>query len=245
MTASLDLLTFENLVHEIGEMRDKARSHSRVSGWNQLLEVAEEFAAGGRTDDDPSVGKTWYLTKIRVQGYQGIGSELLEVEFSPTPGVTVIHGPNGSGKSSIADAVETGLNGFLRRSMPTGGGGTEPLWERQHIGRDADEAQIELTLSSGTEQMSLVCRIGADDTVAEWRVVRNDGGPDTQVDLAKTTWGSALAGYRPVFGYAAVERQVQLAKNLQEFLEPLLAFGGCFEELNTAVGGFKWSVRHL
>lgn len=67
----------------------------------------------------------------------------------------------------------------------------------------------------------------------------------TSIDATATTWQSALSGCRPVFGYAAVERQVQVARNLQEFLEPLLAFGGCFDALQVEVkvGGATWK-RH-
>lgn len=38
-----------------------------------------------------------------------------------------------------------------------------------------------------------------------------------------------------MFAYASLERQVQRAKDLQDFLESLLAFGGCFETLRARV----------
>jgi DNA repair exonuclease SbcCD ATPase subunit len=40
--------------------------------------------------------------------------ESLAIASDPTPGITVIHGPNGAGKSSIADAIETALQGRVR-----------------------------------------------------------------------------------------------------------------------------------
>lgn len=117
----------------------------------------------------------------------------------------------------------------------TGTGGRAPLWERDHCGRDADEAFVEVTLLAGDEQLVLSCRLDQDGEVTERREQRITGSAAEEVDLTATTWHSALAGHRPVFGYATVERQVQLASNLQEFLEPLLAFGGCFEALKSAV----------
>jgi len=110
------------------------------------------------------------------------------------------------------------------------------LWEREHCGWDAAEASVEVTLVAGDERLVLSCRLDPSGQVSQRQVRRvAQDGTSTGVDPSATTWCSALAGHRPAFGYAAVERQVQLARNLQEFLEPLLGFGGCFEELKAAV----------
>jgi energy-coupling factor transporter ATP-binding protein EcfA2 len=236
MTPALQLLTFEDIVELAESRRSKARADDKVAGWERLLDVARGLAGAGGGADDLAVGRTWSLVKIRIQGYQGISAEVpLEIDLDPTPGVTVLHGINGSGKSSIADAIETALHGEPRKPVSTGGGGSEPLWERQHCGRDADEAVVEVTVLASGERLVLSCRLESNGQVIERRAQHVIDSSTTDVDLATTTWQSALAGIRPVFGYAAVERQVQLARNLQEFLEPLLAFGGCFDALQSAI----------
>jgi predicted ATPase len=240
VTPALRLLTFEDIVELAASRRSAARAPDKIAGWDQLLAVARSLAGPGGGTDDLAVDRTWSLVKIRIQGYQGVGDEPLEIDLDPTPGVTVIHGPNGSGKSSIADAIETALHGEPRKPLAIGTGGNEPLWEREHCGRDAEEASVEVTLLGGGQQLVLSCRLDTDGRVTQRRARRitgsdATGGGTSDFDLSTTSWHSALIGHRPVFGYAAVERHVQSAGDLQEFLEPLLAFGGCFEALKTAV----------
>lgn len=231
----LRLLTFEDLVDLAEAKRSRATSDASRSGWDRLLEVARALAGGRETASDLVSGRRWSLLRVSIDGYQGVGAPLT-VELDPTPGVTVLIGRNGSGKSSIADAIETALHGEPRAPASNGRGGKAPLWERQHCGRDATQAHVEVTLLAGEETLTLGVRIDPDGMVTG-RTARHAAadGAMTDVDLDATSWRSALAGHRPVFGYAAVERQVQLAQNLQEFLEPLLAFGGCFDELKAGV----------
>jgi energy-coupling factor transporter ATP-binding protein EcfA2 len=234
-TEPLRLLTFEDLVALAEAKRSRATSDASRAGWDRLLEIARALSGGRETAGDLVSGRTWSLLRVTIDGYQGVGAPLT-VDLDPTPGVTVLIGRNGSGKSSIADAIETALHGEPRAPSSTGRGGKAPLWEREHCGRDAAEAHVEVTLLAGQETLTLDVRIAPDGTVAG-RTARHTAadGSTIEVDLNTTPWRSALAGHRPVFGYAAVERQVQLAQNLQEFLEPLLAFGGCFEELKAGV----------
>lgn len=231
----LQLLTFEDLVELAEAKRSRATSDASQSGWGRFLEVARALAGGRETAGDLVSGRTWTLLRVRIDGYQGVGAPLT-FDLDPTPGVTVLIGRNGSGKSSIADAIETALHGEPRAPASNGRGGKAPLWEREHCGRDAAQAHVEVTLLAGEETLTLDVRIAPDGTVVG-RTARHSAadGTTTDLDLDMTPWRSALAGHRPVFGYAAVERQVQLAHNLQEFLEPLLAFGGCFEELKAGV----------
>lgn len=230
----LRLLTFDDLVGLAEAKRARATSDASRSGWDRLLEVARTLAGDREIAGDVVSGRTWTLLRVTVEGYQGIGAPLT-IDLDPTPGVTVLIGHNGSGKSSIADAIETALHGEPRTPTSTGRGGKAPLWEREHCGRDATEAYVEVTLLADEETLTLGVRIASDGSVAGRTARHTADGTTTDVDLATTSWRSALAGHRPVFGYAAVERQVQLAHNLQEFLEPLLAFGGCFEELKAGV----------
>jgi hypothetical protein len=230
------LLTFEDLVALTEQRRDRATAPDSLEGWDRLLQVARALAGGGTSDGDIARGRIWRLLRVRIEGYQGVGVAPLEIDFDPTPGVTVLQGPNGSGKSSIADAIETALHGVPRAPTATGAGGNAPLWEREQCGRDVTEASVETTLIAGREQLVLSCRLNRGGQVTQRQVRRiADDGTSTDIDPSATTWRSALAGHRPVFGYAAVERQVQLARNLQEFLEPLLAFGGCFDALKAGV----------
>lgn len=235
MTSTSTILTFESLI-KVGESKQaKAREPGKVAGWERLLGVARELAGTEGSGDDVVGGRTWSLLRVTISGYQGVSADhALEIDLDPTPGITVLHGPNGSGKTSIADAIETALHGAPRRTAPPGGGGRSPLWDRDHTGRDAGTASVELTLGSGDRRLRMSCRLNSAGGVADREVELTDQAATRSVDLP-TTWRSALAGHRPVFGYAAVERQVQMARDLQQFLEPLLAFGGCFETLKLEV----------
>lgn len=231
--APIQQLTFDDLVALAEAKRANATSPASSAGWDRLLEVARALATGRGAGPDLVSGRRWSLIRVAVQGYQGV-TEPLTIDLDPSPGITVLIGRNGSGKSSVADAIETALHGEPRAPSTTGSGGNAPLWDREHCHRDADEAHVEVTLLAGPETLTLGVRLGSDGTITR-SAVHAKGGTRTEVDLAATPWSSALAGHRPVFGYATVERQVQRARNLREFLEPLLAFGGCFEELQRAV----------
>ncbi|MBF4163202.1 ATP-binding protein [Nocardioides acrostichi] len=236
MGTLLSLLTFEQLVDKIAEFHDRARVGESRNGWKKLLEVAKGLAGTASRDNDPSADSAWYLTEVQAQGYQGIGGEQsLSIELDPTPGITVIHGANGSGKSSIADAIETALQGRVREPALEGRGGNVPIWEREHCGRDVQQATVALTLRSGSNSLRLRCCIDRSGTTTEWSARQSSDGADREIDLSATGWLSAVTGYRPVFSYAVVEREVQLARNLQQFLERLLAFGSCFDVLDQEI----------
>jgi hypothetical protein len=88
MTSPLELLTFEILVREIEQQKQRARE--TLTGWEKLLVVAQAFAGCSDADVDPAVGRRWALVRIRVSGYQGIATESpLEIELDPNPGITV------------------------------------------------------------------------------------------------------------------------------------------------------------
>jgi ABC-type Mn2+/Zn2+ transport system ATPase subunit len=227
------LLTFDDLARLAREKRDRAQSPLRIAGWNRLLTVLDALTGSG-AGDDLAVGRAWSLVRIRILGFQGVGVPF-DLTIDPTPGITVVHGPNGSGKSSVADAVETALLGRPRPSTPASSGARAPLWDRRHCGRDAQRAHVQVTLQHGVEELVLTTRIDPDGRVVQRTVTHDDGGGPVAIHLDDGTWQSALAGHRPVFGYAALERQVQTAANLREFLEPLLAYGGCVEALKAAV----------
>lgn len=233
-TMSLSLVTFADLAAAIKAKRDGARDDRSTAGWQRLYEVAQGLAVDD-AQEELVAGRSWRLWRVRVQGYQGVSAEHpLEIEFDVTPGITVLHGPNGCGKSSVADAVDTALRGSPRQPVASGSGGKLPLWEREHCGRDAEQATVEVTLAHRTERLVLTCELDPSGDVIERTCLWQQGEQSTAVDL-EGAWQSALAGHQPVFGYAAIERRVQVAKDLQGFLEPLLALGGCFAALEAAV----------
>jgi energy-coupling factor transporter ATP-binding protein EcfA2 len=242
MTSPLELITFADLVERVGAKHDAARESTSKAGWQRLLTLAESLA--GQTAEDSSLtSRTWRLVRIRAQGYQGVPADVpLIVDLDPTPGITVLHGPNGSGKSSLADALDTALRGAPRPPSTTGTGGKAPLWERDHLARGAVEAEVEVVLADGPDRLVLHCRIGGAANV-EWSARLHVGDVEREVALGDT-WASALAGHQPVFGYAAVERRVQRANELQQFLEPLLAFGGCVDALEAALAEAAEPAQH-
>jgi hypothetical protein len=126
---TLPLITFADLAARITVKRNGAGAVSEA-GWARLLGLTETLGGQG-ADDDVLSGRSWCLTRLSVQGYQGTSpTEQLVVDIDPTPGITVLHGANGSGKSSLADAVEdTALRGEPRPpDGKLGTGGNAPLW---------------------------------------------------------------------------------------------------------------------
>lgn len=234
MTApTVELVTFADVVQRIRVKRDAAREETKKAGWQRLLGLAESLA-GEATDDSLTTGRTWRLVRISVQGYQGVPTETrLVLDLDPTPGITVLHGPNGSGKSSLADALDTAMRGAPRPPYTTGTGGKAPLWERDHLARGADESEVEVVLADGPDRLEVRYRLtGTGNSERSARLVNGDAEEEV---ILGDHWNSAVAGHRPVFGYAAIERRVQRSGELQEFLEPLLAFGSCLEALEAAL----------
>jgi ABC-type transport system involved in cytochrome c biogenesis ATPase subunit len=229
---ALALISFDDLDRAIATKRDAAREDTTKAGWERLLALTRGLA-GQPDQDDVVTGRTWRLQTVRVSGYQGVSGQL-GVDFDPTPGITVIQGPNGSGKSSLADAVDTALRGSPRPPAATGSGGNLPLWERPHHHRDASEVNVEVELRDGGALLTLGCQLDSSGRVTSRTANLHSDGQDRAVDLSRG-WTSALMGHQPVFGYAHIERRVQVAKDLQAFLEPLLAFGGCFAALSAAL----------
>ncbi|MFF3554673.1 AAA family ATPase [Streptomyces tsukubensis] len=162
------------------------------------------------------------------------------MKVDPSPGVTVIHGPNGSGKSSIADGIRTALSGttkwWMASEQKSSRSKLRPLWEKVHTALDAEETMAEVVLSRRNERLTISCFIDGDGEVVSHETVwALPGGEEARIDLRETAWSHALAGHPPVFAYADVERRVQQSKDLHEYIENLLAFGGCFVLLNERV----------
>ncbi|WP_409237850.1 AAA family ATPase [Streptomyces sp. PA5.6] len=236
---NLRLLSFSDLIADIERFAATARLAGKKAAWQKLLDLTLELKSKSEGRQDPTAGEPWLLTSVTVVGYQGATNQVI-MKVDPSPGITIIHGPNGSGKSTIADGIRTALAGSTKwwtsAEQKSSRSKTEPLWEKIHAARDAEKTMAEVSLSRATEKLTLSCLIGIDGEVTshEARWLRPDGNV-VGVDIRETAWSHALAGHPPVFAYADIERRVQQSKDLREYIENLLAFGGCFVVLSDRV----------
>jgi len=234
----LAVVTFADLERCISAKQERTTAADSSQAWQSLLTIVRDLTRSSISGGfDAVTGHHWSLIELQVSGYQGVGADHpLRMMIDPTPGITVIHGPNGAGKSSIADAIDALMHGQASGSTPvtTGSGGNTPLWNRVQCGRDADQANLQLTLSDGVERLYLTGVIDTSGVMTSWVVDHERGGERRQVKL-DSTWASALAGHQPVFAYAAMERRIQTSRQLKEYLDRLIALGGCFTVLNHEV----------
>ncbi|MDN3027015.1 AAA family ATPase [Streptomyces sp. S.PB5] len=236
---NLRLLSFSDLATDIDKFLSAARLSEKKAAWLKLRDLTAELKSKSEGRWDPAAGEPWHLTSVTVVGYQGATNQVI-MKVDPSPGVTIIHGPNGSGKSTIADGIRTALAGSTKWwtsvEQKSSRSKLEPLWEKLHAAIDAEKTMAEVVLSRRGERLALSCLIDSDGEVAshdaEWTL---PSGEVMSVDLRETAWNHALAGHPPVFAYADIERRVQQSKDLREYIENLLAFGGCFVVLNDRV----------
>ncbi|GAA1061843.1 AAA family ATPase [Agromyces bracchium] len=139
-----------------------------------------------------------FLKQIRVQGFRGIG-EQAQLDFRPTPGLTVIAGRNGSGKSSFAEALEFALLGTTARWQERRGAAWDGAWRNLH---DGDPASIEVTL---TEEHVGQTKIGvaweAEAARDAHTTFLQRPGQKREAGLASLGWDAPLATYRPLLTY--------------------------------------------
>lgn len=229
----LSVLTFADLSVEIDSARAKATSASKKRGWDTLQETVAIAESTPRNPDDydPSEdSREWWLLRVSVNGFRGISSTPLSLEFNPTPGITVIHGPNGSGKSSICDAIDVALHQNVDASLErlSGRGGNAPVWEPVLLHSESSETDFHVQLlSTDNHLLTLSTHMsgGVPDSVS--CTVSRPNQPEQPVALGEA-WKSALAAYSPTYAYATWEQRIQLAQDLQKYLERMLVLGGCF-----------------
>ncbi|MFB7226197.1 AAA family ATPase [Streptomyces fimicarius] len=236
---NLRLLTFSDLTANIEKFLSTARLPEKKAAWGNLLNLTLDLKSKSQAREDPTEGDPWHLTAVTVVGYQGATDQVI-MKVDPSPGVTIIHGPNGSGKSTIADGIRTALSGstwwWTASEQISSRSKREPLWEKVHTARDAERTIAEVVLARRNEKLTLSCLIDGDgEAVAHEATWDRPDCETATIDLGATSWSHALAGHPPVFAYADVERRVQQSKDLREYIENLLAFGGCFVVLNDRV----------
>ncbi|NYI07798.1 ATP-binding protein [Allostreptomyces psammosilenae] len=236
----LTLLTFTELCQAVERSLHRATGPRKRRAWAKLRDLAEEMRAqADATDELFTAPEPWRLLHVSVTGYQGAAVKA-GFRVNPAPGITVVHGPNGSGKSTIAGGIRTALAGTTRwwtsRERISGRSGRQYLWEPLHRAVGAPDSSTEVHLGRGAERLVISAVLDADGEVVEhtchWTTA---DGTSREVNLVQTSWRHALEAHPPVFSYADVERRVQQSGDLREYIENLLALGGCFEMLNDRV----------
>lgn len=232
---ALTMFSFDDIVAEIDIKRAAAKSDAVQTSWVRLREVATELAGAGATSDLWAIPETtWSIERVYIKNYRGIGNNVpLDINFDPSPGITVFHGLNGAGKSSISDAIEIGLTGRIP-DPSSGKAGKAALWEPVHLAQGAENARIEVSLVSDTSRLHLTSLLDSSGVVHEHRAKLTESGETKQIELGRY-WHDALASHQPVFAYASLERRVQLSKDLARFFEGLLALGGSFTALEEEI----------
>lgn len=231
--APLTMFSFAEIVGEIELKRERARTGHE--SWDLLHEVASGLAGEAATSKAwQPTDRKWLLERVSIQNYRGVSNrDPLTLAFDPSPGITVLHGLNGAGKSSVSDAIELGLSGETS-GAERGKAGKAALWEPIHLSRGSDSARIEVTLRCQGERLLLQADLGADDIVTSHTARLQTEQGEEEVTLG-ASWNEALKSYQPVFAYAALERRVQLSKDLASYFEGLLALGGSFEAIRETI----------
>jgi ABC-type Mn2+/Zn2+ transport system ATPase subunit len=148
----------------------------------------------------PPIPARTYLSKIRVEGFRGIGAAA-EVPLTPGPGLTLIIGRNGTGKSSLSDALEVLLTGTsARRNASKKNKGWLDGWRNVHHPHPARiDTDMLVEAQPGHTTIGRRWPEGAgfeDATTTVSRPGEANGG------FAVLAWEEALAAYRPFLPYS-------------------------------------------
>jgi len=232
--------TYDELTQEIEDFAGRSSSPASKTAWSELAQVVKSVAGtpSSLDDIDPTVdSQTWWLIQVAISGVRGVPEESLTLDFSPTPGITVIHGPNGSGKSSIADAIDIALHQDMQTSVKRidGTGGKAPIWEPTflHKGEALGTARVTLRSNLG-QDLSLELGIGQSDILNPKVTLIDAAGTAVPASIG-AAWRAGLAAYNPVYSYATWEQHIHLAQDLQRYLVRMLALGGCFGRLASEI----------
>lgn len=179
------------------------RNDVPILTWDQLLADAERLPepvgallvhiieqhrpAPGVTDDFR--GTRWYLERLAVEGFVGIGSPEVVLPFEPNAGLTVITARNGVGKSSFALALRHVLGGV---------GFTDEIGPKPRVRwRNvlADQLAISVTFRDAESSAQVTIQERGDGPVVA------DGDTSEPVDRS---WTDAKYKYEPVLIYPEI-----------------------------------------
>ncbi|MET7948467.1 hypothetical protein [Micromonospora sp. NPDC005324] len=166
-----------------------------------LLELIRAKNPGVATSVTTADGP-WYVKGVHVRGHIGVGEEAVDLDLSPTAGLTIVTARNGTGKTSIADGARHTLSGGTKRSY-------QVLARNIHY----PNRDIVVTLSNGRRDMQIIC--GADEVV-NWRDATGS------LSTPPSEWTEAFERYMPVLLYPEMSQVIQDPSNLHAFLKDAL-----------------------
>ena len=179
-----------------------------------------------------------YLTSIAVQGFRGIGANVV-VDLQPGPGLVVVAGRNGSGKSTLAEGLELALTGVNSRWASKGKVWSQ-VWRNLHAG---EPARIRIGMAeqgSGSTVVGVDWPSGDVPVTDLKRWVQRAG--KKQEDPGVLGWSNALAMHRPMLSYDELGGILEGTQS--EFYDQLYKLLG-LEQLTVAIARLDGEVKAL
>ena len=177
---------------------------SALEGDEELDECLSSGSSPGVADDgadaterSAAVGGV-FLESITVEGFRGVG-QAAALEFTPTPGLTIVAGRNGSGKSSFAEGLELLLTGGTYRWRQKSAQWRE-RWRNLH---HPDPAAITVELieeSRGRTTLTTAWDAEASD-VDNRTVTSQRAGHKREDGVGSLGWERPLDRFRPILSY--------------------------------------------
>jgi len=172
-----------------------------VEGDDALADLANLEPPVRETPDpeaDPVEPVGAFLKQLRVEGFRGIGPAA-QLDFHPSPGLTVVAGRNGSGKSSFAEALEFSLLGTTARWQERRGSAWEGAWRNLHNGEPASIEATFIEEGVGPTKVSVAWEADADRD--EHSTFLQRPGQKREFGLSSLGWDGPLTAYRPLLTY--------------------------------------------
>lgn len=237
MTTTYGPVTYAEIRDRIARHLDKCRAQAIKEAWQRLDEVAAELQSA----EGSSLAQLgpWRLLSLTVSGFRGIGNpedDPLLLDFTPTPGITVLCGQNGSGKTSLTDALQTA---FLTKKPTTVTAGVNAqLWQPVPLAQGAQRAKIEALLQSaqGNARHELLITVHvAEQTAPQIVLTSRVGEQATTRECTTAELADLLGGHSPIVAYADIERSLTTQRDLNSRLMSLLQLGSRIARLEDEV----------
>lgn len=145
--------------------------------------------------DDAVVGRRWFLTRLAVRGFIGIGDPAVELAFDAAPGLTIVTARNGVGKSSLALALRHLLGGSAITSEVDSG--VDVRWANLH--ESSRHVRAEFHDVASTASAIIV------DTGISPRFTSGEG----EDQPVPQTWTEAKSAFEPVLIYGEIAAAMQ------------------------------------